>query len=121
MREAYVHTAMVELDLDGDPAAPGGAITVELCGHWEHEGVCRWPHQTAVEATAPGRVVVRTVFASESADEPAARDRIVRALLRCELVGPQGLRRWAVLSQSPAEPTPDEADFAARQSDPPVD
>lgn len=114
MRQAYVHTATVELDLDGDPAAPGGAITVELCGHWEHEGGCRLPHRTAVDATAPGRVVVRTVFASESADEPAVRDRIIRALLRCELVGPHGLRRWAVLTHSRAEPTPDEGDFAAR-------
>ena len=33
---------MLEAELlladDTDPAAPGAAVTVALCGHWEHEG-----------------------------------------------------------------------------------
>jgi len=35
--------AEVRLDSGTDPAAVGAAVTVELCGHWEHEGPCRWP------------------------------------------------------------------------------
>jgi hypothetical protein len=37
----FVHEATVELADDADPRALGGAITVALCGHWEHDGACR--------------------------------------------------------------------------------
>lgn len=46
MREAFVHEATIELDSDADQQAPGAAVTVGLCGHWEHQGACHWPHQT---------------------------------------------------------------------------
>lgn len=36
----------VLLDAGGDPRALGGAVTAALCGHWEHDGRCRWPHHT---------------------------------------------------------------------------
>ena len=39
-RTAYAHDAVVILDPGGDSRAPGGAITVALCGHWDHEPPC---------------------------------------------------------------------------------
>lgn len=62
-----------------DPGAPGAAVTTELCGHWEHEGPCRWPHNSAIDA---GRdpAGFRTIFVAEPAEAPAVADRIERAL-----------------------------------------
>ena len=53
--------------LDGDLAALGGAVTTALCGHWEHDGPCRWPHFTSPEVDDDA-VVVTVYF-----DAPAAR------------------------------------------------
>ena len=56
----HVHHADVAFSAEADARAPGGAVTVALCGSWDHEGSCRWPHQTSVDASltpAPVRVV----------------------------------------------------------------
>ena len=50
----FVHEATVELADGADPRALGGAITVALCGHWEHEPPCRWPHHTDITAAGDG-------------------------------------------------------------------
>jgi hypothetical protein len=42
-RESHAFQAILALD-EGQDRAPGAAVTVKLCGHWEHAGPCRWPH-----------------------------------------------------------------------------
>jgi len=75
--------------LDGDPAALGGAVTVALCGHWEHEGPCRWEHLT--ESRPDGHDVVVTVwFDALAEDEADVRERIRAALAAGSLDGPDG-------------------------------
>lgn len=74
---------MVEAELalrdEVDPAAVGAAVTVELCGHWEHEGPCRWPHNSAIDAKRdPARF--RTLFVADQVDAPVVRNRIYRLL-----------------------------------------
>jgi hypothetical protein len=49
VRTPLVLEADLELPPDVDRRAPGGAVTVALCGHWEHDGACRWPHHSAVD------------------------------------------------------------------------
>jgi len=44
--------AVLELAAETDPRAPGGAVTVALCGSWEHDGACRWPHNSRLDTTA---------------------------------------------------------------------
>jgi hypothetical protein len=62
-----------------DPAAAGAAVTVELCGHWNHEGPCRWPHHSAIDPERdPARF--RTLFVADAAEAEAVRGRIVTAL-----------------------------------------
>ena len=39
-RVPFAHEAVVRMAADGDIRAPGAAITVALCGHWEHEPPC---------------------------------------------------------------------------------
>jgi hypothetical protein len=92
----FVHEASIELAGGADPRAPGGAITVALCGHWEHEPPCRWPHQTDI-APDGHRHVVRTVFTAPPEEEEAVRQRIVEALQSGEQAGPDGhVSRWTV-------------------------
>ncbi len=80
MRPAYVHTA--RLRVDGDPAAAGAAVTLALCGTWDHPGAeCRWPHHTTAEQSADdGLLVVRVVFVCDADDEPQVRAFVVDAL-----------------------------------------
>ncbi len=70
MRLPYAHAAALHLPPHGDAAAPGAAVTVALCGHWEHDGPCPIAaHHTA--ATRDGDLLhLRILFAAEAGDEP---------------------------------------------------
>ena len=79
-REAFVQEAELMLADDTDPTAPGAAVTVALCGYWEHEGPCRWPHDNAITAAGGETARFRTLFVADGAEERAVRDLIVGAL-----------------------------------------
>lgn len=91
-RHAYVHEAEIELDATVDPRAVGAAVTVALCGHWEHEGPCRWPHNNAISELQSSDLRVRigdsglqvdrfrTLFVCDPDDEPLVRGKIRAAL-----------------------------------------
>jgi hypothetical protein len=104
MREAYAHDAVVAMPPDGDLAAPGAAITVALCGHWEHEGPCPLaPHHTAAER-AGDAVNLRLLFATEPDREAEVRERVEAALAA----------GWTVRASAPAAVRPAEAEHARR-------
>jgi hypothetical protein len=88
-----------------DSRAPGGAVTVALCGSWSHrDQPCVWPHHTVVVEVG-SEVAVRTVFRSAPADESEVRRRIEQALRDGRLVGPDGREsRWVTLACGPTEP-----------------
>ncbi len=81
----------VRLDAGGDGRALGGAVTVALCGTWEHEGDCRWPHRTDVVSRGGALVVDVTVTCPE-ADEAELRSLVRGALAAGALDGPDGRR-----------------------------
>jgi hypothetical protein len=57
----------------------GAAVTVELCGHWEHEGACRWPHNNELDSgSRPARF--RTLFVAYEAERPEVEERIEASL-----------------------------------------
>ena len=91
-RETFVHEAELRLEDGTDPAAPGAAVTTALCGHWEHEGPCRWPHNNDI-AVSDALTTFRTLFAAPAADEDEIRKRIDRAL--------RDGTGWAVLRTGP--------------------
>ena len=102
---AYVYEADLELAPGADPRAPGGAVTVALCGHWDHEGPCRWPHHSQLDAdTAP--VQLRTVFVC-GADEVDAVHRAIDAAVR-------GADEWSVTTSARRDPRGDEIALGAR-------
>ena len=115
-RAAYAHDAVVILDSGGDSRAPGGAITVALCGHWDHQPPCPLaPHHTDATPAGDDTVRLRVLFAAEPHDEPRVRALIGKALSSGRLTGPDGrVTRWMVKSSSAGSIRADEVDHAAR-------
>lgn len=112
MRRAFAHNAVVIVE-SGDVRAPGAAITEALCGHWEHEPPCPLaPHHVAAEQRGH-EVSLRVLFATEPAAESQVRSRIVTALRKDGLTGPDRVvSRWRLLSVEPSTVRDDEADHA---------
>ena len=102
---AFVIEAELALDEGTDPAAAGAAVTAELCGHWEHEGPCRWPHNNEIlddhEAAR-----FRTLVVAADDDQAEIESRIESAL--------RGGTGWRVLSVRSRDVAPDERALAGR-------
>jgi hypothetical protein len=117
MRQSFAHQGLVELLDGGDERAPGAAVTVALCGHWEHEPPCPVPHRTDVAATADG-LAVRVLFACYPADEGGVRASVHQALARGELPVPAPddapPTRWRLVRSAPGEISDADAGVAAR-------
>jgi hypothetical protein len=80
-------------------------VTTALCGHWEHEGPCRWPQNNDIELSGPV-ANFRTLFVAPSTEEDDVRERIERSLR--EGVG------WAVLRTQSRPLSPPEEPLARR-------
>ena len=115
-RAAYAHDAVVILDPGGDARALGGAITLALCGHWDHEPPCALaPHHTGATLTGDGALELRVLFAADPADETRVRSLIALALSSGRLTGPDGrVTGWLLESSGAGSVRPDEADHAAQ-------
>ena len=90
-----------------DPRAPGGAVTIALCGHWDHEGPCRWPHHSHLEPdTDPSHLCTVAVAPADERDDVLAR-------IESEL---RGDRRWTVLAFAARDIGPEERALAEHLS-----
>ena len=114
-RRAYAHDAVVVLAPDGDERAPGGAITVALCGSWSHDPPCPLaPHHTAVDRSGD-RVHLRILFATEPSNEGVVRTLLEQALARGWADDPHGIRtRWRLVRARASAVRPQESEQAAR-------
>ena len=114
MREAYAQDAVLLMDADADVRAPGAAITVALCGHWDHEPPCPLsPHQ--VNADRVGEEVrLRVLFVVEPDLEPSVRGRIDDALEEGRLDVDGTITRWELRQSHPGEVEDEERDLASR-------
>jgi hypothetical protein len=115
VREVFAQDAVVAMTADVDERAPGAAVTVALCGHWDHEPPCPLaPHHTAVERDGD-LVRLRVLFAADPADEAEVRHRIAQALRDGHVVTPQGAEaEWELLSAGPGVVRPEEDDHGRR-------
>jgi hypothetical protein len=104
-RVAFVHEALLQLAPGTDGAAVGAAVTTALCGHWEHDGPCRWPHNNSIEGAGSG-VNFRTLFVASAADEARVRELIERSL--------RDGTGWVVRRTRSRPVSPAEAPLAAR-------
>jgi hypothetical protein len=111
----FAHDAVLALDPGGDERAPGGAITVALCGSWSHEPPCRLaPHHTGARRNG-AEVRLRVLFAAAPADEPRVRTLVEEALSRGEGEDPDGVRTtWRLLRAGPSPVRAEEREHAER-------
>ena len=118
MRRAFAHHAELVMPASADEGAPGAAITVALCGHWEHEPPCPLaPHHTAVDRDGD-TLRIRTLFATEPDRAEEVHRRIDQALRAGELPAsdePARPRaRWQLRHSAPAQVSGAEQDHAER-------
>jgi hypothetical protein len=118
VRVAFAHDAVLDMEPDADLSAPGGAVTLALCGAYDHAPPCPLaPHHTRADRRAGG-VAVRVLFATEAAREAEVRTRIDEALAAGFCEAPEGTRtRWTFLSSAPAAVVDAERAHAARLID----
>jgi hypothetical protein len=115
VRAAFAHDALLDMERGADVAAPGGAITLALCGAFEHPPPCPLaPHHTRATPRADG-VAVRVLFAVEPGGEAEVRQRIDRALAAGFCDGPDGTRtRWTLRAGAPGVVSEAEREHAGR-------
>jgi hypothetical protein len=119
MRTPFVHLATVEMSVDDDDGAPGAAITLALCGSWEHSPPCPLAaHHT--QPTRDGRTVdLRVVFATEPEHQDEVRRRIDGALRGGAATDPNGVTsHWALHGSKPGVLSQSERTQALRMSGP---
>jgi hypothetical protein len=114
MRQAYAHEAILWLAAGGDEHAPGAAVTVALCGHWDHKPPCPLaPHFVDV-VRDDSELRLRVLFSTEPGNELEVRRRIDLALSgQWELPGDLPVR-WELRGCAPAAVRPAEHAHAAR-------
>jgi len=99
----YVHEAVLDMTPEDDVRAPGAAVTVALCGAWDHEPPCPLaPHHTEAVRDGPG-VRLRVLFAVEPSAEQEVRRRVEEALAQGRLTAPDGrTTSWQLRACGPA-------------------
>ena len=95
-----------------DVQAPGAAVTVALCGHWDHERPCPLaPHHVSA-AGDDGELRVRILFAAEPDKENEVRHLIEQALSG-QLTFPDGFTTpWQLRASWPSEISAEETGHA---------
>lgn len=113
MRQAFAHEAVLSMEPESDLQAPGAAITVTLCGHWDHEPPCPVaPHHSRADRVGY-EVRLRTLFVADMEQEHEVRDLIDRALSSGQLRGADGVRtQWQLRSSQPGVVSAEETDHA---------
>ena len=100
---------------DDDVRAPGAAVTVALCGSWDHEPPCPLaPHHTEALRDGSG-VRLRVLFAAEPSAEREVRQKVEDALAQGRLtVGDDRTARWRLRTSRPGRDRRSERDHGRR-------
>lgn len=115
MRLAYAHEAVLKMAAGSDERAPGGAITVALCGALDHDPPCPVAaHHTALERHGD-ELHLRILFAAPPDRCGQVRSMIDAALEVGTFAGPDGrTSAWRTLRTGCATVTPEERPHARR-------
>jgi hypothetical protein len=105
--DPFAIDAVLAMHADADPRAPGGEVTVALCGHWEHDGPCRWPHNSRLDTDTGAEAAHLRAVVVAADDEHEEIGRKVEAALRAD-------SRWIVLQFATGAIADGERDLAAR-------
>ncbi|MFP5283317.1 MAG: hypothetical protein ACLGIF_07695 [Actinomycetes bacterium] len=115
MRQVFAHDAVVTMDPHSDAAAPGAAVTVALCGAWEHEPPCPLaPHHTGSHRLGD-QVRLRILFAAEPDQAEEVRERIDEALAVGAITRPTGgVTAWQLRESRASAPRFEEEEHGRR-------
>lgn len=117
MRLAFAHEAILAMDPLADLRAPGAAVTMALCGHWDHNPPCPLASHHSSADRVGDEVRVRTLFAVEPELEDTVRQGIDQALAGGQLAGQDGpATRWQLRSSQRSVIRNNEMDLAQRLS-----
>jgi hypothetical protein len=115
MRMAFAHEAVLAMDPLADVRAPGAAVTVALCGQWDHSPPCPLASHHSSADRVGDEVRIRVLFAVESELEDTVRQCIDQALTGGQLDGPDGqATRWQLRSSRRSAIQNNETDQASR-------
>ena len=91
------------MESDADVRAPGAAVAVALCGHWDHEPPCPLsPHRVSADED-DGELRVRILFAAEPDAEGEVRHLIDQAVSG-QMKFPDGFTTpWRLRASWPSE------------------
>ena len=93
----YRRTFILSLSDARDSRAPGGAVTVALCGHWDHEGECRWPHLSTITEGDDGCHELTVQFDAPLEEVAVVEKKVREALEQGRLIGPDGrVTTWSL-------------------------
>jgi hypothetical protein len=114
-RSGFVHQTMIRASSSFDERAPGGAVTVALCGTLDHDGPCPLaPHHTSTSGI-DDLIAVRVVFATEPEREGVVRRCVDTALSAESFRSPDGaLSTWTVIESYATSLNTDEYALADR-------
>ena len=87
----------IRLETGADERAPGGAVTVSLCGHWDHHGPCRWPHYSNIYSEVDGSHRLIVEFQAAESEVGIVSAKITSALHDGRLIGPWIKRSFKAL------------------------
>ncbi len=109
MRQAFAHDAVLVMEPGADVRAPGAAVAVALCGHWDHEPPCPLaPHRVSTD-WADGELHVRILFAAAPGSEDTVR-RLIELALSGQTKFPDGFTTpWRLRRGWPSDLSADEA------------
>ena len=115
MLAPFVHEAVLAVSGNSDDAAPGAAVTLELCGSLEHPPPCPLAqHNTRAERNG-ATLTVRVVFVTEPENEEQVRARIEKALQSGSVARPDGTEAsWEFLGSTAERLSPSESALAGR-------
>ena len=114
MRQAFAHEAVLMMEPDADVRAPGAAVAVALCGHWDHKPPCPLaPHRVGAD-WIDGELHVRILFAAEPDKEPRVR-HLIELALSGQMTFPDGFTTpWRLRESRPRDVSAAEARPAER-------
>src|SRR5688572_3355769 len=114
MRQAFSHRAVLLMDEDADEGAPGAAVTVALCGHWEHKPPCPLAAHHVQAVRVGDNLCIRVLLAADPRDEGEVRRRI-RSALAAQWTFPEGFDTpWRLLESWADDVGPADIDHAQR-------
>ncbi|MDT7739445.1 MAG: hypothetical protein QOK09_2814, partial [Mycobacterium sp.] len=87
VREAFVHDAVVAMQPGASFEALGGAITIALCGSWDHPPPCPLASHYVTNLPVGETVALRVLFATEPANELHVRSLIGETLAAGQWTG----------------------------------